>query len=194
MLQIRELQTKGEGLFMALLRKEGDVVNTGKRKNKEKDRKEKKTKIEVPAEWLLQADDYDYVQSSGKVMAIPRRWKTFYDQAARTLLVMHAGITIGEMKGKDLIPDQSLALSIERNPQAFPTVELSVDEALGYLRKETLPGLSDSPRGYTLVTCQGFPLGFLKNLGNRTNNLYPQEWRIKSSHITEPCQIIHRNK
>lgn len=187
-------KTKGEGLFMALLRKEGDAMNTGKRKNKEKDRREKKTKIEVPAEWLSQADDYDYVQSSGKVMAIPRRWKTFYDQVLRTLHVMHAGITIGEMKGKDLIPDQSLALSIERNPQAFPAVELSVDEALGYLRKETLPGLSDNPRGYTVVTCQGLLLGFLKNLGNRTNNLYPQEWRIKSSHITEPCQIIHRNK
>ena len=107
---------------------------------------------------------------------------------------MHAGITIGEIKGKDLIPDQSLALSTERHPQAFPTVELTVDEALSYLRKETLPGLADSPKGYTLVTCQGLPLGFLKNLGNRTNNLFPQEWRIKSSHITASCQIIHRNK
>ena len=179
---------------MALLRKEGDTVNTGKRKNKEKDRKEKKQKVEVPAEWLLRVDDYDFVQQGAKVLAIPRKWKSFYNQAAKVLQVMHAGITIGEIKGKDLIPDQSLALSTERHPQAFPTVELTVDEALSYLRKETLPGLADSPKGYTLVTCQGLPLGFLKNLGNRTNNLYPQEWRIKSSHITAPCQIIHRNK
>ena len=187
-------RTRGEGLFMALLRKEGDAVNTGKRKNKEKDRKEKKQKVEIPVEWLLRVDDYDFVQQGAKVLAIPRKWKSFYDQAAKVLQVMHAGITIGEIKGKDLIPDQSLALSTERHPQAFPTVELTVDEALGYLRKETLSGLADSPKGYTLVTCQGLPLGFLKNLGNRTNNLYPQEWRIKSSHITAPCQIIHRNK
>ena len=139
-------------------------------------------------------DDYDFIQQGAKVLAIPRKWKSFYNQAAKVLQVMHAGITIGEIKGKDLIPDQSLALSTERHPQAFPTVELTVDEALSYLRKETLPGLADSPKGYTLVTCQGLPLGFLKNLGNRTNNLYPQEWRIKSSHITAPCQIIHRNK
>jgi phosphoribosylaminoimidazole-succinocarboxamide synthase len=95
---------------------------------------------------------------------------------------------------KDLVPNQSLALSVERHPQAFPAVELTVEEAIGYLRREPLPGMSDQPRGYVVVSCMGLALGFLKNLGNRTNNLYPQEWRIKSSHITAPCQIIHRNK
>jgi len=35
------------------------------------------------------------------------------------------------------------------------------------------------PRGLVLVTYEGYPLGFAKHLGNRTNNLYPQAWRIR---------------
>jgi len=39
--------------------------------------------------------------------------------------------------------------------------------------------LPDSSRGYVLISFKGQPLGWVKNLGNRTNNLYPQEWRIR---------------
>lgn len=187
-------KTKGEGLFMAVLRKDGNETDSGKRRTKEKERREKKQKVEVPTGWLSQADDFDFVLQGSKMMAVPKSWKTFYDQAVKSLHVMHAGVTIGEMKGKDLIPDQSLALSLARHPDAFPTVDLTEEEAIHYLRREPMPGMPDLPRGYCLVTCKGLPMGFLKNLGNRTNNLYPQEWRIKSSYIDAPSRIIHRNK
>ena len=49
---------------------------------------------------------------------------------------------------------------------------------------------ADTPKGYVLVTYQQMPLGWEKNIGNRANNLYPQEWKIKSSHVPEePCVI-----
>ena len=38
------------------------------------------------------------------------------------------------------------------------------------------------PRGYVVATYEGHALGFLNNLGTRANNLYPQEWRIRSRH------------
>ena len=41
----------------------------------------------------------------------------------------------------------------------------------------TLP--PETPRGFVLIAYQGVPLGFAKHLGNRTNNLYPQPWRIR---------------
>ena len=41
-----------------------------------------------------------------------------------------------------------------------------------------------------LITYHGIPLGFAKNLGNRANNLYPQEWRIKSTHLPEQIPTI----
>jgi NOL1/NOP2/fmu family ribosome biogenesis protein/23S rRNA U2552 (ribose-2'-O)-methylase RlmE/FtsJ len=183
--------SKGEGLFMAVLRKKG--TESARTSQKTKEGKRKRSPLEDTArEWLLHSERYDILQLGEKLTAIPKTWKDFYCRVLKSLQVMHAGITIGEIRGKDLVPNQSLALSVERHPQAFPAVELTVEEAIGYLRREPLPGMSDQPRGYVVVSCMGLALGFLKNLGTRTNNLYPQEWRIKSSYIDTPCLNIHR--
>ena len=63
----------------------------------------------------------------------------------------------------------------------FPTVELSREEALAFLSKEPLT-FEKSPNGYLLLTYKGIPLGFVKNLGNRSNNLWPQARRIRMAH------------
>ena len=31
----------------------------------------------------------------------------------------------------------------------------------------------------------GMPLGQMKNIGSRANNLYPKPWRIKTTHIPD---------
>ena len=62
--------------------------------------------------------------------------------------------------------------------ETFPKVELSYEDSIAYLRRESIQ--IEAPRGIVLLCHQGFPLGFAKNLGNRANNLYPQEWRIRS--------------
>jgi len=46
------------------------------------------------------------------------------------------------------------------------------------LKKEAI-ALPDSPKGLVLLTYKNMPIGWVKNLGNRCNNLYPQEWRIR---------------
>ena len=94
-------------------------------------------------------------------------------------------------KGRDFVPSQSLALSTALRQDAFPKVELGYQEAISYLRHESLPALPEHvARGFALVTFGGTPLGFVKNLGNRANNLYPQEWRIKSSYTPEQQSIF----
>ena len=108
-----------------------------------------------------------------------------YDNAAKALKVMHAGVCLGTEKGKDVIPDQSVALSRLVDKEAYPHVELSYADAINYLRKEAAPLPDGTPRGFVLITYKGTPIGFEKNIGNRANNLYPQEWRIKSSHVPE---------
>ncbi|WP_332911045.1 methyltransferase RsmF C-terminal domain-like protein [Algoriphagus boritolerans] len=35
------------------------------------------------------------------------------------------------------------------------------------------------PIGWVLLTYQNLPLGWVKNLGNRVNNYFPKEWRIR---------------
>ena len=74
-----------------------------------------------------------------------------------------------------------------------PQIELTYQQALAYLRHEALVLPAETPRGLINVAFQGFPLGPAKNIGTRANNLYPKEWKIKTTHIpTEYEPILKR--
>ena len=76
-----------------------------------------------------------------------------------------------------------------------PTIDLSYPDALRYLRGEALILPPDTPRGIVTVTYRGIPLGPVKNIGSRANNLYPKPWRIKTTHLpSEPVEIINMLK
>ena len=178
-----------DSLFMAILKKEGEweAGSSAKenRKDKKKDKKVAKGKgPEIPDGWLKADTEWMPAESNETVYAIPGRWKDIYDQAEKNLKVLHAGVKLGTDKGKGLIPDQALALSTMLNKDHFPQVELSYEDAIRYLRKEAVNLPTDTPKGYVLVTYRQVPIGWEKNIGNRANNLYPQEWKIKSSHGT----------
>ena len=78
----------------------------------------------------------------------------------------------------------------EAQQQADVQCELTYQQALAYLRHEALTLPTDVPRGLVEVTFQGIPLGLAKNIGNRANNLYPKEWRIKTTHIPNDYEAI----
>ena len=64
-------------------------------------------------------------------------------------------------------------------------VSLDYAQAIAYLRREALH--ISAPRGIVVVTYRDVPLGLAKSVGNRLNNLYPQEWRIRTTYNpTEP--------
>ena len=72
-------------------------------------------------------------------------------------------------------------------------VDLTYQEALRYLRGEALVLPADTHRGIVTVTYRGVPLGPVKNIGSRANNLYPKPWRIKTTHLpTEPVEILKK--
>ena len=71
-----------------------------------------------------------------------------------------------------------------------PQVELTYQQAMAYLRHEALVLPEDTPRGLVNVAFQGFPLGPAKNIGSRANNLYPKEWKIKTTHIPNDYEPI----
>ena len=134
--------------------------------------------------------DFEFILENDNVIAFPIRWKNELSILKSHLNVICYGISVAMTKGKDFIPTQSLAMSIMLNKSAFPNIEVGYQMAISYLRREAII-LDDAPRGYILLNYKGKPLGFVKNLGNRANNLYPQEWRILSSHIPEEMpQVI----
>ena len=78
-----------------------------------------------------------------------------------------------------LVPVHAEALLVSTPKEKYSQAELSRDEALRYLHHESIVLDASIPRGYVVVNYQGHPLGFVKNIGNRANNLYPQEWKIR---------------
>ena len=80
---------------------------------------------------------------------------------------------------------QMQRLSTPLTHREGPEVGLSYPQAIAYLRHEALVLPADTPRGLVTVCFQGFPLGLAKNIGTRANNLYPKEWKIKTTHIPD---------
>lgn len=87
------------------------------------------------------------------------------------------GLRKGVMKGRDFVPDPDWALSIAYDRSAYPEVEVDKQTALHFLHRDSLH-LPSAPLGYLALTYRGLPIGFVKNLGNRCNNLHPQSRRI----------------
>ena len=83
----------------------------------------------------------------------------------------------GERKGDAWVPDADWALSLAYD-HAFPEAEVDLETALHFLHRDTLV-LPDAPPGYVALTYLGVPLGFVKNLGKRCNNLLPAGRRIR---------------
>ena len=79
----------------------------------------------------------------------------------------------GVTKGKDFIPSADWALSIDPPVDKYPSVELDKDTALKYLHRDGI-FIEGQPEGYLMVCFEGHPLGFVKNIGRRWNNLHPK--------------------
>ena len=106
-------------------------------------------------------------------------WMPVLERVGRVTDVIHDGVHVASLKGRDYVPAHGLVMSDAFNKTVFPSVDIDNETALRYLRGES-PSLPASvPRGIVTLTFDGHPLGLVKNLGNRTNSLYPKEWSLK---------------
>lgn len=185
-------RTEGEGLFLALLRKKKSEMFNDRRKlqilldAREGNGRKRGAKSSVKPNatllsWLHNAEDFTFQCSEAGVWtAVPTAFVGIREQLAQVVPLLIGGIEIAEEKGKKLIPQHALAMSIAASSSAFPRVEIARDSALAYLHREAITLPAEAPRGYVLLTYRGLPLGFANNLGNRANNLYPNEWRLRN--------------
>lgn len=115
------------------------------------------------------------------------QWKDFYFVLPRNgldnvklihqeLRVLKLGTEIGVMMKNDWHFHHALAM----NPfllKEIPIIDINLEQALLYLKGETFSLPAD--KGMYLLSYENCPLGWIKHLGNRFNNLYPKEWRIR---------------
>ena len=182
-------RTEGEGLFMAVLRKP-EALRKEVRLKKAKATKAKPLPVPKEVRFRLKdADHFDFSVVNDEVVALPADMAPIMPAFA-DLNVMHMGVNVGAIKGKNCVPSHALALSSALNSAAFPTCEVDYLAAMAFLRGEAL-SLPQAPRGYVLLTYHSQPIGFVNNLGNRANNLYPKAWRVLSTHLpTVPPNIL----
>lgn len=87
-------------------------------------------------------------------------------------------------------------LNIIYSPKAQPEmvkVEVNYQQAMAYLRHEAITLGADVPRGMVGICFEGHLLGLAKNIGNRANNLYPKEWKIRTTYIPNEYETILRH-
>lgn len=177
-------RAEGEGFFLALLRKRSGTVDTSRKGRKSKGGRLKRIVPQQVNNWIANPESFAFFSPDENLLAaIPEAHFDTLERLSRSVRIVRAGVLIAEAKGKKLIPQPELALSLALNPSQFPKVNLNLQDALTYLAREALTLDSDVPRGYVLACYENHPLGFLNNLGNRANNLYPAEWRIRNRNL-----------
>lgn len=172
-------RVKGEGYFTSAVRK----------KEKAEKKLSQKSKTSLPlagkAEQIILSEmtknqSLSLLKFEADFLAWPTVLLNELDQIKANLRIVHAGIKIGEIIRNSAIPAHELAVSTICHTAHFTQIELSLDEAVSYLKREDFQ-FNSREKGWILVTYQNYPLGWVKNIGNRFNNGYPKEWRIRMS-------------
>ena len=101
-------------------------------------------------------------------------------QANKLIHLLYDGNPLPEQKGKEQIPTAEQALSLNFPKNKYPQVELTLEQARRFLHRESFALPPNTPKGFIMVCYKKNPLGFMKNLGDRANNLYPKNWAIKN--------------
>lgn len=178
---------RGEGLFAAVVRKPGTLPenaggtrNTGRRTGNNRD----KHAASPVSAWLAEPSAFTVRERGDSLDLMPVSPLLPQEIAA----ICRPAVCAATVKGRDIIPDTSLAWSSALRPDAFPTVDVDTATAVAFLRREALRLPDGAPRGIVMLGHAGLPLGFVKNLGNRANNLHRASWRILSQ--GDPATIL----
>ncbi len=167
---------EGEGHFLALLEKEGDLVPR---------KKEKKKPVKLP----LEAEEFLKVckkKENNSPVTYRIQEERIYavgamDGMPEKLRYLRTGLFLGTCKKKRFEPSQALAMAL--NQESYPyCISFSHEDerVIRYLKGETID-ISDrniqKGNGWQLVCVEEFPLGWGKLAGNTLKNKYYAGWR-----------------
>lgn len=127
--------------------------------------------------WLLDAGRMRFVAVGDSFYAWPDGQAEAVGVLSCSVPVIYAGVALGRIFKGRLKPDPALAFCTTLDREALPVVDVDCEEALCYLRRQEL-GAEAMAEGLNLVCSEGRALGFVKRIGGRTNNLYPDSLRI----------------
>lgn len=174
---------KGEGHFVAVLQKEGDLAedldavvisrNGLEKTSALKDCKELEEflKKEIKASWLSAEKSNCYLKFKDNIYLLPNKMP-----GLKGLKVQRSGLQIGVLLKNRFEPSHALALAL--TPQeVVHTWNLDGDskEARNYLKGGTFT--ADGEKGWYLITVDGYSMGWGKLAGGTMKNHYPKGLR-----------------
>ena len=167
---------KGEGFFISALKKNNPEKETFVRSGRPIKNNSRRTQREVFRTWIKDIDNYNWYDVKDEFFLINSEHEYLIKILESYLHIRKAGVKMGKIAGKDLIPDHQLALSLYITDN-INRVELTEEQALKYLRREEFT-LEQAQKGWSLMTFENFGLGWAKILPNRINNYYPKELKV----------------
>ncbi len=166
--------TKGEGFFISML--QNKTLENPERGNKPS--KYLKS-LKKQDEWMQGLPkDIELYAFENKVLGGNNNTFSFFNETLSGVYCNSIGTEIGELKEKRFAPSEYLPFAQFLQESDFPIVELDHHDALKYLAKNPIMHQSNE-RGYVLLSFNSIPIGFGKFAGNRINNLFPSEWKLR---------------
>jgi 16S rRNA C967 or C1407 C5-methylase (RsmB/RsmF family)/NOL1/NOP2/fmu family ribosome biogenesis protein len=169
---------KGEGFFISVIRKLEPEKGIGRFPKLRPEYIAGKKDTEAAGRWTSFREE-NMLRRGNELFALPCRGDE-YALLFKNLKIVSPGTRVSVIRNNDYVPAHELALSQALKKGAFPFAEADLSAALAYLGRNNFEAVMPV-RGWNLLTYKGVNMGFVKNLGNRLNNYYPVEWRIRMS-------------
>lgn len=164
--------TRSEGLFVAVIRKPDGSVSARRSKPRGKGMTKTSTGF------ICDVGFTEY-KNGASIIALPDAHADVMAEVEQAVGSLIKGVKTAEVVAREEKPTHAVAMSWILDRSQFTEVELDTQMALSYLHRDVMQMPEGTPRGHILLTYAGQPLGWVKNLSNRANNLYPQEYRIR---------------
>jgi 16S rRNA C967 or C1407 C5-methylase (RsmB/RsmF family)/NOL1/NOP2/fmu family ribosome biogenesis protein len=166
---------KGEGFFIAAFKK---GAGTSYKEQGAKNKTERLSAKELDAikPYFKDVSLFSFIKLKEDILAVPFSMEKDILLLQSLLYIRKAGIRIGTVIREELIPDHEFAMSTVISP-SVSSIEVDQQTALQYLRRAEIK-MEGEGKGWTLLSYQNIPLGWVKIMPGRVNNYYPKDWRI----------------
>lgn len=168
----------GEGMFMAVARKAGE---SSKRRNAKPRRQiisaVERRDAEELSRWVKNPSEMRFFSAGEMLYGCRKVHYAAIESLSGVLSVIYSGVAMGQIFKGRLKPDGALAMYVGMNRAAVKCCEVDEMTVLRFLRKQDVEA-EQFAEGLNLVVFEGKALGFVKRIGARVNNMYPNSLRI----------------
>jgi 16S rRNA C967 or C1407 C5-methylase (RsmB/RsmF family)/NOL1/NOP2/fmu family ribosome biogenesis protein len=165
---------QGEGFFLACLRKKENVVEHINYVQSTSNYKNYLAEVSP----FYHMENKVLLEENENIFAIPASIAHNVAYLQKRIKLVRKGTLLGQIVKGQLLPAHDAAMSID----AVTSNVIPLDEvqALRYVAKVDASLPDNVSKGWNLISYQNIPLGFIKHMGNRYNNYYPVNWRLRN--------------